>query len=122
MVRKEDINLIRRRALSMLRAAKYHLNEHDYDLASFMAEQAAQLYIKYRIFKLTGEMPRTHIIRQLLGILAQIVIDKRVLIKEFIRNNRSLIIRLEEAYISSRYLLRRYERDEAEELVNFAEK
>jgi len=36
--------------------------------------------------------------------------------------NRSMLIRLEEAYISSRYMARVYERDEAEELVNFAEK
>jgi hypothetical protein len=31
-----------------------------------------------------------------------------------------LLIRLEEAYISSRYLFRRHDRDEAEELVGFA--
>jgi len=34
----------------------------------------------------------------------------------------SLLVRLEEAYISSRCLPRDYERDETEELVNFSEK
>ena len=33
-----------------------------------------------------------------------------------------MLIRLEEAYISSRYMPRDYERDEAEELVNIAGK
>ena len=37
------------------------------------------------------------------------------------KRNRSLLIRLEEAYIGSRYLPRIYEREEAEELVAFAE-
>ena len=43
------------------------------------------------------------------------------LVDDFVRKNRSLLIRLEEAYISSRYMPREYEREEAEELVNFAE-
>ncbi len=33
---------------------------------------------------------------------------------------RSLLIRLEEAYIASRYLFRKYEREETEELIMFA--
>ncbi|MEM4000674.1 MAG: HEPN domain-containing protein [Saccharolobus sp.] len=40
----------------------------------------------------------------------------------FVRENRSLLIRLEEAYISSRYMPRKYDREEAEELLDFAEK
>jgi HEPN domain-containing protein len=39
---------------------------------------------------------------------------------EFAKRRRSLLIRLEEAYVSSRYLFRRYDREEAEELVGFA--
>ncbi|RLF19261.1 MAG: DNA-binding protein [Thermoprotei archaeon] len=122
MVRKEDVDLLRKRALSMLRASKYHFKEGDYDLAAFLAEQAVQLYLKYKIFDLTGEIPRTHIIRQLFGVLAQLLANKRNIIQKFIKENRSLIIRLEEAYTSSRYLLRKYEKDETKELVDFAEK
>lgn len=36
------------------------------------------------------------------------------------RRNRSLLIRLEEAYIVSRYIPRVYEKEESEELLEFA--
>lgn len=121
MVRREDVELIRNRALSMLRAAQQHLASGDYDLAAFMAEQATQLFLKYKILELSGEMPRTLVIRQLLGILGEIskTQDK---ISRFVRENKSIIIRLEEAHIASRYLFKRYEKDEVEDLVDFAEK
>ncbi len=120
MVREEEIKIIRDRSLRMLRAARYHLRLGDYDLAAFMAEQAAQLFIKYRILELTGEIPRSHTIRELLGILGSIVSNEKE-VREFIRKKRSLIIRLEDAYIASRYLFRKYEKEESEELVDFAE-
>ena len=121
MVRKEDADLLKERALSMLNASRHQFNEGNYDLAAFLSEQAAQLYLKYRIFELTGEMPRTHVLRQLFGVLARLLTDKQGIIQEFLKRNRSMIVRLEESYISSRYLLRRYEREETKELVEFAE-
>jgi len=118
--RADEAELIRERALTMLRASKHHLRVGDYDLASFLAEQAAQLYLKYAILKITGEVPRTHPIRELLQILGKITKKENKVI-EFIRVRRSMLIRLEEAYLASRYLFRRYDRDEVKELVEFAE-
>ena len=46
MVRREEVEIVRERALSMLKAAKYHYTNGEYDLAAFLAEQAAKLYIK----------------------------------------------------------------------------
>lgn len=120
MTRADEAEIIKDRALAMLRASKHHLSTGDYDLASFLAEQAAQLYLKYVILKITGEMPRTHSIRGLLQILGKVV-NKEDEISEFIRRHRSMLIRLEDAYIASRYLFRRYDRDEVKELVDFAE-
>ena len=54
-MRKEYVELIRERALRMLNSAKYHFNIGDYDLAAFMAEQAVQLFIKYKILEITGK-------------------------------------------------------------------
>ncbi len=91
----------------------------DYDLAAFLAEQSAQLFLKYKVFVLTGEVPRTYSIRDLLQILARILkVEEKI--SSYMRKNRSLLIRLEEAYIASRYLFRKYEREETEELIVFA--
>ena len=121
MVRREEAELIKSRALSMLEASREQLLKGNHDLAAFLAEQAVQLFIKYRILEITGEMPRTHVIRELLGVLGEVA-GKAGLVRAFVRRNRSLLIRLEEAYLASRYLFRRYEREETRELVNFAEK
>ncbi|RLE77652.1 MAG: DNA-binding protein [Thermoprotei archaeon] len=120
MARREEVELIRDRALRMLNSAKHHLSVGDYDIAAFMAEQAAQLFIKCKILEATGEMPRTHVIRRLLGVLRDLSRDGGA-VEDFVKRRRSLLIRLEEAYLALRYLFRRYERDEVEELVSFAE-
>jgi HEPN domain-containing protein len=110
------------RAQETLRLSEKALRQEMYDTAAFLAEQAAQLFIKHKILELTGEMPQTHTIRQLIAMLAECTGGRwREELTEFAKRSRSLLIRLlEEAYISSRYLFRRYDRDEAEELVGFA--
>ena len=104
----------------MLRSAKRSLTDGDYDIAAFMADQAVQLYLKSLILELSGEMPRVHVIRQLFSLL-KAVLDRSDEVDRFVRKNRSLLIRLEDAYISSRYVPREYEKEEVEELVKFAE-
>ena len=116
-----EVGLLRDRSLRMLSSARRSLLDGDYDIAAFMSDQAAQLYLKSVILELTGEVPRVHAVRQLMHILKDLL-GEPSLVDDFVRVNRSLLIRLEEAYISSRYMPREYERGEAEELVNFAEK
>jgi len=115
-----EVSLLRNRSLRMLSSARRSLLDGDYDIAAFMADQAVQLYSKSVILELTGEVPRVHAVRQLMRVLKDLL-GKPNLVDDFVRENRSLLIRLEEAYISSRYMPREYEREEAEELVNFAE-
>jgi len=105
----------------MLSSARRSLLDRDYDIAAFMADQAVQLYLKSVILELTGEVPRVHAVRQLIYALKELL-GKSNFFDDFVRENRSLLIRLEEAYISSRYVPREYEREEAEELINFSEK
>ncbi|MEM4668202.1 MAG: HEPN domain-containing protein [Nitrososphaerota archaeon] len=116
-----EVSLLRDRALRMLKSGRRSLLEGDYDIAAFIADQAVQLYMKSVIFELTGELPRVHVVRQLINILRDLLEDPDVF-DGFVRENRSLLIRLEEAYISSRYMPRKYDREEAEELLDFAEK
>ena len=119
MTHIDEAELLRRRSLRMLNHAEHCVTTGDYDLASFLAEQTVQLYLKSVILELTGEVPRTHVIRQLFHILRTIVKNKE-LIDEFMRKNRRLLVGLEEAYLALRYLFRIYEKEEAEELINFA--
>ena len=115
-----EVGLLRDRSLRMLSSARRSLLDGDYDIGAFMADQAVQLYLKSVILELTGEVPRVHAVRRLMRVLKELS-GEPDLVDNFVRENRSLLIRLEEAYISSRYLPREYERDEAEELVGFAE-
>ncbi len=110
MGHRDEVELIRGRALRMLAHAESCLREGDYDLAVFLAEQAAQLYVKQAILKLTGEVPRTHSIRQLLHMLGGILGDAgREGVARFASENRMGLAGLEDAYIASRYLYRIYE-------------
>ena len=115
-----EVHLPRERSLRMLGSARVSLHDGDCDIAAFMADQAVQLYVKSVVFELSGEVPRVHAARQLMGLLG-VLLGREGAVEDFVRGNRSLFIRLEEAYIGSRYLPRVYERDEAEELVKFAE-
>jgi len=112
--------LLKKRSGIMLEEAGEELSKGHYDLAVFLAEQAVQLFLKAVILGETGTMSRTHRIRDLAGALRVIYPDKAREIDVFVRQNHSLFIRLEETYISSRYLFREYTREEAEELVKFA--
>jgi len=119
---KREVDLLRSRALKMLKYAKKSFSDEDYDIAAFLAEQAVQLFLKSIILEETGEVPRTHVVRQLLHILKNIFENYVDKVDVFVRENRSLLIRLEEAYLASRYLFKEYEMEEVRELIDFAEK
>ncbi len=113
----EEAGLLRRRALDMLSAAERHLEEGSLDLAAFLAEQAARLFLKSVILLKLGEVPRTHSLRELLSVLRRVCGEG---VDEFVRRFRAGLSRLEAAYIESRYLPRSYVREEVEELVEVA--
>ena len=121
LTRLEEVEFLRNRALRMLSAARDHIKREYYDLAAFMAEQATQLFIKTKILEETGEMPRTHVIRRLFAILVDLYPQIRDIIENFVKEKRSLFIRLEEAYLATRYFFREYDREEAKDLINFSE-
>lgn len=104
----------------MLSSARDSLAKGDYDIAAFMAEQSIQLYAKSILLEYAGEIPRIHALRQLLNSL-KTTVDKPSQIDQFVARNRSLLIRLEDTYINSRYTPREYEKEETRELVDFAQ-
>lgn len=64
-----------------------------------------------------GEVPRTHSVRELLGIVAESSPELRAKVRAFARSNRERLRLLDDAYISARYLPSRYGREDAEALV-----
>jgi len=116
-LRRKEIEVLEDRARRMLAAAEEHLSKGDYDLSCFMAEQVSQLYVKAKILEKTGEMPRTHLIRQLLGLLKTLGAEDA---EKFVKNNRELLLKMEDAYLQTRYLPKLYEKEDAEILLALA--
>ncbi|MEM3404118.1 MAG: HEPN domain-containing protein [Nitrososphaeria archaeon] len=123
---KDEVELIRKRATAFLDVAKYSLNQGGYDISAFSAEQAAQLSLKSTMLELIGDFPRTHSIIFLLGELRR-VDEKEV--DAFIQKHKRGLHNLEDAYLTSRYFYKIFDREDgeylislAEEVVNFCEK
>ncbi len=127
------MELLRRRSRAYYEYSREAFERGDFDIAIFMAEQAAQLCVKAVILRVLGYIPRTHRIRELLAVLVEALssLGKSFLasrIRGFVEENRDALKLLEDAYTGSRYLYRVYEREEAEkslkatgELLNLLE-
>jgi len=114
----DEVRLLRRRARAFLERAVDSLNSGDYDVASFLSEQAVQLHLKSLLLEKLGDYPRTHSISVLISILRKLPgCDPLVRLLE---ERRSEVLLMEDAYIASRYLAREYTREDAELLVNLA--
>lgn len=112
------MELLKRRASLFLELARYSLERGFYDMAAFNAEQAAQLHLKATLLELIGDFPRTHSILLLLGELKR-VNEKDV--EDFIRRNKRRLHVLEDAYLTSRYFYKFFDREDAEDLIAAAE-
>jgi HEPN domain-containing protein len=113
------VEALRRRAQSFLAEARAALNSGRYDIACFLAEQAAQLHLKATLLQAVGDYPRTHHIRTLLGELLKSRPSERL--ERFARSNRAGLSSLEDAYIMARYSTKEFYREDAEEGVKLAE-
>jgi len=111
MTRREEVDILRSRALGFLSQAESALREGRHDLASFLAEQAAQLRLKSALLEVSGDYPRTRSIKILLSELIKSRPSKEL--QEFIQTNRREISDLEDAYIMARYTTKSYDLDDA---------
>jgi len=114
----EEAEILKERAQAFLRNAKRLFEEGEYDLSIFCLEQYCQLILKYKLLVKTGTYPRVHSLTRLLSLLSKVT-DGRLasLMKKYLLH----ITKLEDAYIVSRYLPRRYSREEVEEILRFVE-
>ena len=119
MTRKEEENQLLKRAGDFLKTAEYQKGEGVYDLAIFSLEQALQLHLKAKLLSEGIEYPRTHSLRRLLEMLIRTVPDNEKTIIRNISENCTLELgMLEDAYITSRYVMREFTKKEAEKLTS----
>ncbi|MCX8183427.1 MAG: HEPN domain-containing protein [Crenarchaeota archaeon] len=119
MSARDEIILMRRRAIVFLETSKYLAGRGDYDVAAFNAEQAAQLYLKSTLLEIVGDYPRTHSIIFLLRELERIGFDEA---SQFIKENKSGLHTLEDSYLTSRYFYKSFDKEDAEYLISLVEK
>jgi HEPN domain-containing protein len=113
----KEAELLRKRAEVFLKNALYLINENEADLAMFNFEQYCQLILKYKLLIIKGTYPRTHSLRQLIKELSEINPKIAILIEDI--KNLHYIARLEESYISSRYLPFEYTIEEVKDIGKF---
>jgi len=113
---KEEIKTFLKRSMKFERNAIWNLEQGDYDLAVFHVEQATQLLVKAKLLEIAGDFPKTHSIMALLELLYKITQDEKI--DKFIKENKVKLARLVDAYISSRYFIREFYKEEAVEALN----
>lgn len=114
----EEVRLLRERARAFLKYAEEALSDGEYDFSCFASEQAAQLFTKSVMLELIGEIPRLHRLRDILSLLGSSIPEAEGVVSGFVEENRERLRSLDEAYITSRYLPFKYEREDAETLLN----
>lgn len=61
------VELLRRRSRAFLREAENHLKYGESDIACFCSEQALQLELKKILYRITGQVCRTHRVHEVLA-------------------------------------------------------
>ncbi|AKG90895.1 putative conserved protein related to C-terminal domain of eukaryotic chaperone, SACSIN [Geoglobus ahangari] len=117
----EEIEILRDRSEKFLKNARHLYETGIYDLAAFNIQQSVELYLKYRLFLLAGDYPKTHSIKKLLRELGKIA-GKTEDVEKFMKENIDRISNLENAYITSRYIPSEFEKVEIENMLDVAEK
>lgn len=115
---KEEEKRLLKRSRDFLETAEYQISRSFYDLATFSLDQALQLFLKAKVLAEGVDYPRTHSVRTLLEILSDLVPEnKKSTIKGILENYLLELGMLEDAYITSRYVMREFTKQEAERLT-----
>jgi HEPN domain-containing protein len=109
---------LKQRGLRFLEEAVGDYEKEYYDFCLFHTEQMLQLLLKYLIAVKTDDFPRIHSISKLFRNVAELYGDN---VMEFYKDNVSIIIALEEAYIGARYVDIEFNKEIAAEAIKFGE-
>ncbi|MBO3840171.1 MAG: HEPN domain-containing protein [Thermoproteota archaeon] len=113
----EEAEILKERAEAFLTNSEKLVKEGFFDLAAFNLEQYCQLMLKYKLLLKTGTYPRTHSLTRLVKELSKITPDISFLLEK--EDSIVLLTKLEDAYVGSRYLSRRYEEIEVKALLKY---
>ena len=113
----EEVELLKERAEMFLENAKHLIEKGVYDLAAFNIEQYCQLILKYKLLVKTGTYPRTHSLTRLINELSKLVENVNILLEK--EEYFLMLTKIEDAYIGSRYLPRRYSKIEVEAMLRY---
>lgn len=113
----EEAEVLRRRAEAFLRNAERLMEEGEWDLSMFCLEQYCQLIAKYRLLVLRGSYPRTNSLRRLIRELGEFNPRMVKLVEDV--EHLHYVARLEEAYITARYVPYVYEGREVRDVYRF---
>lgn len=123
MTRKAEEERLIKRSHDFLETAEYQTGKGFYDLATFSLEQALQLFLKAKVLAEGVDYPRTHSVRALLEILAELLPENRKsAVRRILEKNLLELGTLEDAYITSRYIMREFTKQEAEKLTRTVKK
>jgi len=113
----EETQVLKERAEGFLRNAEDLFEKGVYDLAAFSLEQHCQLMLKYKLLMRTDAYPRTHSLARLIQALSPFSPELGTLLE----NDEKLLYltRIEDFYISARYLPRRFEKAEVRNTLRF---
>jgi len=114
MSQSDEVNLLLKRGNNFLEGAKQRFESDDWDLTCFLAVQSVQLYLEAKILEFTGTTPKIHSLRQLISILNDAANTE-------LSYDRELLIFLEGAHITARYMDFQYEKEDAERAILIAE-
>jgi HEPN domain-containing protein len=118
VTRREEEERLLKRSRDFLETAEYQITKGFYDLAAFSLEQALQLFLKAKVLAEGVDYPRTHSVRVLLEILSELVPEnKKSKVKGVLENYLLELGVLEDAYITSRYVMRGFTKEEVEKLA-----
>ncbi|MCS7365673.1 MAG: HEPN domain-containing protein [archaeon GB-1867-035] len=115
MTSRSEIEYLMKRSKEFLETAKIQIERGYYNLAAFSLDQSLQLFLKAKLLSKGVEYPKTHSLRRLLEILAEVSSEKGR-IQELLDTYLLELGILEDAYITSRYIGREFRKKEVEKL------
>jgi HEPN domain-containing protein len=113
----DEAKLFKERAEAFLNNAERLIGECVYDLAAFDIEQYCKLMLEYKLLIKIGTYPRIRSIMRLLHELSKISPSLRTFLDN--PENVLYLMKVEDAYIVSRYLPRRYQESEVRSMLRF---
>ena len=117
MTRKEEGKNLLKRSSDFLKTADYQADQGFYDLMTFSLEQALELFLKAKVLEEGIDFPRSHSVRKLVELLLEFALeDKKPKIRSVLKRYALELGMLEDAYITSRYVMRDFTKEEAEKL------